>query len=287
MRCLFCKQEASNSLSVEHIIPESLGNRGYILPKGIVCDGCNNYFSRKVEKPFLESPGIIAMRFRERLISKKGRIPPTKGLLLSDIPVTATFDHRENITHVAVPTEHFSRLDRNGAINIALKIDGRPPDGPILSRFLAKVALEFLALRLLETPGWLDFLRENADLDLIRDHARRGSTPQWPVHVRKLYSPDARTITKDGSSVQVVHESEFLHTDLGERYLVLAIFGMEYAINLGGPSIYGYERWLKENNYASELYNAKNLLVAPFPIEPLEAGDTADDSINASQGRPS
>jgi hypothetical protein len=55
MRCIFCKNDSSNSKSVEHIIPESLGNTTRTLPKGVVCDTCNNYFARKVEKPFLEA----------------------------------------------------------------------------------------------------------------------------------------------------------------------------------------------------------------------------------------
>ena len=49
MRCLFCKQDSSNTKSVEHIIPESLGNKTLILPRGYVCDKCNNYFAIKVE----------------------------------------------------------------------------------------------------------------------------------------------------------------------------------------------------------------------------------------------
>lgn len=46
MKCIFCKDSSDNSTSVEHIIPESLGNKD-ILPKGIVCDSCNNYFAVK------------------------------------------------------------------------------------------------------------------------------------------------------------------------------------------------------------------------------------------------
>ena len=48
MRCIFCGSDTSQSTSVEHIIPESFGNSKAILRKGIVCDKCNNYFSRKV-----------------------------------------------------------------------------------------------------------------------------------------------------------------------------------------------------------------------------------------------
>ena len=53
MICLFCKENSTNSISVEHIIPESLGNKEHILPKGIVCDKCNQYFAIKLEKPLL------------------------------------------------------------------------------------------------------------------------------------------------------------------------------------------------------------------------------------------
>ena len=81
MRCLFCKQNSSDSISVEHIIPESLGNKTAILPKGIVCDKCNNYFARKVEKPFLETSAIKALRFREPIPSKKGVVPHLNGVL--------------------------------------------------------------------------------------------------------------------------------------------------------------------------------------------------------------
>jgi len=47
MRCIFCKNPSDNSVSVEHIIPESLGNISHILPKGWVCDTCNNYIAGK------------------------------------------------------------------------------------------------------------------------------------------------------------------------------------------------------------------------------------------------
>lgn len=38
MHCIFCKCDSTNSKSVEHIIPESLGNKSHILRPGIVCD---------------------------------------------------------------------------------------------------------------------------------------------------------------------------------------------------------------------------------------------------------
>jgi hypothetical protein len=41
---------------------------------------------------------------------------------------------------------------------------------------------------------------------------------------------------------------------------VLAIFGLELTINLGGPDVEGYERWLVENENASPLYVGKNAI---------------------------
>ena len=64
MNCLFCKQNTDNSKSVEHIIPESLGNKEHILPRGLVCDNCNQYFAIKIEKPLLEQPYFRNIRHR-------------------------------------------------------------------------------------------------------------------------------------------------------------------------------------------------------------------------------
>ena len=48
MICIFCHKDSSTAKSVEHIIPESLGNKHHYLPKGYVCDECNHYFAIKI-----------------------------------------------------------------------------------------------------------------------------------------------------------------------------------------------------------------------------------------------
>jgi hypothetical protein len=37
-------------------------------------------------------------------------------------------------------------------------------------------------------------------------------------------------------------------------YFVIAILGVEYAINVGGPDIDGYGLWLRQNEGRSPLY---------------------------------
>ncbi len=55
------------------MVPEALGNHTLLLSPRIVCDGCNNYFSRRVEGPFLNAPATQLLRHEQCLVSKRGR----------------------------------------------------------------------------------------------------------------------------------------------------------------------------------------------------------------------
>jgi hypothetical protein len=55
-----------------------------------------------------------------------------------------------------------------------------------------------------------------------------------------------------------VHEYDILITDANEWYFVLALFGLEFAINIGGPDIDLYVRWLDQHEGVSPLYWGKN-----------------------------
>ncbi|MBO6718022.1 MAG: hypothetical protein JJ913_08715 [Rhizobiaceae bacterium] len=242
---------------MEHVIPESLGNKSHILPKGIVCDRCNNYFSRKVEKPFLESPAVRELRFYQDLENKRGRTPSIGGLIMPDVPATITRYPRHNFTSVELPVDAIGRILRAKEGKLLLPMMGEPPTGPTVSRFVAKVALEAMALRLVAYPEGIAYLCDETQLDDLRDHARIGRIDNWPVSIRKLYSSNAKAFESDGKAVQIVHEFDILVTDQSEWFFVLAIFGVEFALNVGGPDISGYERWLAANNGISLLYTSK------------------------------
>lgn len=81
MHCIFCKGESSASRSVEHILPESLGNTEHVLPLGVVCDGCNNYFASKIEQPLLEDPYLREQCSLAGILSKKGNLPRVPCIL--------------------------------------------------------------------------------------------------------------------------------------------------------------------------------------------------------------
>jgi hypothetical protein len=52
---------------------------------------------------------------------------------------------------------------------------------------------------------------------------------------------------------EVLHECRLLYTESSELYLVVAILGTEYVINMGGPEIDGYIEWLKQHSFRSPL----------------------------------
>ncbi len=260
MQCLFCKQDSSSSRSFEHIIPESLGNTKCKLPPGVVCDKCNNYFSRQVEKPFLELGAILQLRFHQEIPSKRGRVPSINGFLAQNFPAIV---HRVPKSYfkalVQVEPEAIEHILRLGKGRLIFPAVGPYPSKLILSRFLAKVAIEAMADRLLLYPEGLKYLVNETQLDPIRNHARRGEIQDWPINIRRIYDANQGWIDEKGSEVQMVHEFDILWTPWNEWYLVLAIFGLELVINYGGPEIDGYKHWLSENNHVSPLYWGKNV----------------------------
>jgi hypothetical protein len=66
-----------------------------------------------------------------------------------------------------------------------LPFSGIPPADPVISRFVAKVALEAMAHRFPDRPEGLDYLCDEAQFDPIRDHARRGK------HLVYIFGTDA------------------------------------------------------------------------------------------------
>ncbi|MEJ7623785.1 MAG: HNH endonuclease [Pyrinomonadaceae bacterium] len=264
MQCIFCKIDSTESCSVEHIIPESLGNLSHVLPPGVVCDKCNNYFATKVEKPFLETDAMRHMRYDQAIPNKRGRVPIVEGIVLPDYPAVLQKFTNSNLAGIIsldeVGAKHI--LATKGA-KLILPLASDPP-ARLVSRFLAKAAIEAMAARFSRNEEWLASFAAETQLDPIRHHARRGEPADWPFHVRRIYNMDAKWLDEDGEPIQLVHEFDIVKTDWDEWFFILALFGLELAINYGGPEIGGYQRWLTENRGRSPLYSGKNSFMLRF-----------------------
>jgi hypothetical protein len=242
------------------VIPESLGNTEHILPPGVVCDKCNNYFACKVEGPLLADPYFRDLCFRTDIISKKGRTPRVRGIhMQSRIEIELSRDLDGSGVGIAAA---FEKDERRWIESVRGSTTGKliipmptAPDQGLMARFLAKVALECLALRLVVIEGGIDEIVTKSGLDPIRDYARKGSTKlTWPFHTRVLYSPDFTFADSGQRPYEVLHEWIFLYLSETMFYLVIAIFGVEYALNLGEPEIETYKSWLLENANKSLLH---------------------------------
>ncbi|MEG1577669.1 MAG: HNH endonuclease [Oscillospiraceae bacterium] len=277
MRCLFCKKDSAATKSIEHIIPESLGNSTYVLPIGYVCDKCNNYFAREVEKPFLERLDMQLLRFYEAVPNKKKKIPRITGMIdLTPVTVRKDLINGKIVTGIDVSPDLFYEIENATAkmqlVIPALNESNLPKQGQVTSRFLAKIALEALAERLKGSGGGLEYLVNHQQLDLIRNHARMGTTKEWPCNIRRIYATNAQWLFSDSGkgTSQVIHECDFLFPNIDEKnlnrdeciqdelYFIVALWGIEFAINMGGPEIEGYQQWLIKHDYISPLHFGKN-----------------------------
>ncbi len=260
MRCIFCKQNSDSCVSVEHIVPESLGNTEHILPKGWVCDSCNNYIARKVEKPFLDSIFGRHSRFWMQVPNKKGRIPSAIGLHpKSRSKIELIHSKDEGLCVVAADRENESAfiasLKNNPGGRFYIPVSDLPDADYVTARFIAKIALEVLAHRCCEIPGWNEEVVNKPELDELRNYVRIGKPNKiWPLNIRRIYKQDFQFSDSTHGEYQVLHEYDILVTNGGEHYAVIAIFGVEFVINLGGPELDGYQNWFKNNEGRSPLY---------------------------------
>jgi hypothetical protein len=270
MRCVFCKSNSDASVSEEHIIPESLGNVDHVLPRGWVCDGCNNYIALKVEKPFLETFYGKSSRAIQEIPSKKGRIPPRIGFhpkSRTEIEIFRDPDGSGWCVGAAEGederrwVESFLNMPKGEHGYFWMPDAGLPEADYTTSRFIAKIGFEALVSRCLEIKGWNDEIVDKLELDELRRYVRFGSPNKvWPINVRQIYSPDFHFVDEiEHKPHEKLHEFMIHHipSELGgEYYAVIAIFGVEYSINLGGQELEGYQTWLKQHGGRSPLLDA-------------------------------
>ena len=262
--------------SVEHIVPESLGNISgrHVLPKGMVCDKCNNYFASSVEGPVLSHISFQNLRAKYRIPTKRGKTPFVKGYAHNtDIEVGMRLNEKtEQLEFFAVKpsqTAEYERLKRLDAMFIrknliVFPMDINPPQ-KLMSRFLAKMAIEALFARFSKSSGVNEAYKiiSLEHYDNIRNWARYGHNfKDWPYHYR-AYFPEETLMEHPETKewVQFGFGYDLLITDVPETYFVFSYHGHEFTINLGGPKVKGYEYWLADNNFVSILVEKKGSYV--------------------------
>ncbi|WP_067030394.1 HNH endonuclease [Allomuricauda sp. CP2A] len=257
MRCIFCKKSSGRSSSIQHIIPESLGNKELILRPGVVCDECNQYFAVKIEKPLLEMKYFQNVRFRNNIKSIKER----------NIPYKTLFPHKDggwfdmymdgdSLGFRGDDTKVIN-LIRNKKVNkLMFEVVDMPENKNYqMSRFLAKTALELFALKAGHNQSNLNEVIDMSELDPLREYARFGKGEQWIYSQRRIYSEEARFVDPifNPKPYEVLHELDFLIIEPGIYYFVLVIMGVEYVINCGASELNLFNDWLERNENQSPI----------------------------------
>ena len=168
MRCIFCKSDSSDSRSIEHIIPEALGNTDHTLPRGVVCDKCNNYFTRKLEGPLLASTWFRHARARQQVPSKRGLIPPFTAIVPAARVAANVWLDGSNMSFGAIKASEESQLFdalRSGRAHSLYIPDVEHIDQRLMARLLAKMAVEIVCLKMMATNGWEKQIVDEHQLD--------------------------------------------------------------------------------------------------------------------------
>jgi hypothetical protein len=243
------------------VVPESLGNSELRLPKGAVCDSCNNYFATHIEKPVLESGEFSYLRFNQELKNKRGKVPYV-DILFGDQIVKA---RRLGKLEFEFRPDDFAKIEKylssSNRGDMKIPVSGISPDETLISRWLAKMALEMLAYKCIRVDGWNDYIIEHEGLERIRKFARSPKPGEsWSYSKRRIYDAGNVLIGPNKQPEQIIYECDILVTGTvgdSEFYFVVAFFGMEYAINIGGSSMDGYYSWLQQHGDVSPLYVEK------------------------------
>ena len=184
-KCIFCLQSGDIFHTVEHIVPESLGNTDDIL-MNCVCDKCQNYFGREIENYILNKTPFGFWRTIAGTLNKKGKSPffdfsqnPKSKVVpdfnsYTDNGVILYPADNERIFEAVITNQSLFENINNGTkkcFNLVMT----PKMLIYMGRFLGKIALEYWS----KTYGD-DVYRK--DLDQIRKYVRYGTTQYiWSI----------------------------------------------------------------------------------------------------------
>lgn len=179
--CLFCRGSGPFT-TVEHIVPASLGNDSDVL-EGVVCDKCQNYLSREVERPALHKTPLAFWRTYLGTRTRRGKIPtvevapPSGGRIPAQHSVTDLVGytaHENGSTSVDINDPSLVKQILTGEKQ-DFKLVLSPWHLSIMGRFIGKIGLEYLALTDLPTALRPEFNES-------RRFVRQGSTNKiWPI----------------------------------------------------------------------------------------------------------
>ena len=182
MNCIFC-EKINDSKSIEHIVPESFGNKNYVLEKGVVCDKCNNGFSN-FEGKALTNSVFVMERIRFGIATKKGK--PVKGKV-NELVVEADSEFKKNIVKFkSVDPKNLKLIDpKTGAM--ALTVETFDKSESAVSKLLLTMGLESIYKS-------QKVLYNKYDFSELRDYIMNRNGIDWPFVDSQFTMPNFKSV---------------------------------------------------------------------------------------------
>ena len=216
--CLVCRRSDGGFKTQEHVFPESIGNKELVLPRGIVCDRCNNEALALLDQGICDFPAVKMRRTMLGIRSKAGQIPEFRF-------TQGSMKHRPG-EDGADPTLIFEHPTENGS----LRETSRTPDG--------KVTLEWKASggrRM--TPRYASVLSRGVLKSALEcawlDHGKKMLEPRFD-HIRSAvlgeprvgYFAMAKSANPDDTSVSLTYHLVLGADGLWRMPVVVSYFGV-------------------------------------------------------------
>jgi len=168
MICIICQEECLNS-PIEHIVPESLGNKKYVLAESILCAKCNNRFSEFESKAITKSI-LSVIRIQQGIKTKKGKPSRLKS---GDIEAVGSAQFEKGVLEFEKLNE--KDIDSFDTISGSYKITIPNFDGTEMSavKMILKIGFQSLYKSKKEIFGKYQF----ADL---KDYLTNRNNRDWP-----------------------------------------------------------------------------------------------------------
>ena len=146
-KCIYCLEIKGNFKSEEHIFPESLGNDEIVLPKGYVCDKCNNGILSQLDTVLLKFEPIAFLQIQFVPFTKDGSLPKAS---FQNITMERTSPNNINVVSKYKSGEIKNKTPLgDGWYSYSLNMIGKPVTQKsikMLGRALFKIALGTVAL---------------------------------------------------------------------------------------------------------------------------------------------
>ncbi len=144
-RCIYCLSTDGPFKSEEHIVPEAMGNNDIVLPRGYVCDPCNNGVLSRLDDELRTSPLFIVQWASAVEFTKQGKLPEVS---LGDITIKRT--DPLNVTWIANPGSDAIRAGKqcpDGTTELHMHTSlPKRFDEVLVARALCKIGLAAVAL---------------------------------------------------------------------------------------------------------------------------------------------